>query len=108
MPRIFDAFGQADPSLDRSRGGLGLGLALVRGLVELHGGEVEARSEGPGFGTEFRVRLRAVGATDPEGPATNLPGTAPATLRRILIIEDHPDSAETLRRSSPSTATRSR
>ena len=59
LPHVFDLFSQADRSLDRSQGGLGIGLTLVRRLVELHGGEVEARSEGPGQGSEFVVRLPA-------------------------------------------------
>jgi signal transduction histidine kinase len=54
---LFEPFRQADRSLDRTKGGLGLGLALVKGLAELHGGEVEARSDGPGRGAEFVVRL---------------------------------------------------
>jgi signal transduction histidine kinase len=57
LTRAFDTFSQADGGLDRSRGGLGLGLALVKGLVELHGGTVEASSPGPGQGTEIAVRL---------------------------------------------------
>ncbi|WP_434113442.1 PAS domain S-box protein [Methylocaldum sp. GT1TLB] len=57
LPHVFDLFTQADRSIDRSQGGLGLGLSLVRHLVELHGGSVEARSEGPGLGSEFVVRL---------------------------------------------------
>lgn len=54
---VFEPFSQADRSLDRSRGGLGLGLSLVKGIVELHGGDVTAASEGPGWGAEFTVRL---------------------------------------------------
>src|SRR5205823_4971823 len=71
LPRLFEAFAQADRSLDRSKGGLGLGLALVRGLVELHGGEVQAASDGPGRGAEFLVRL----PMQPEPAAiTGMPG----------------------------------
>jgi signal transduction histidine kinase len=61
LKRIFESFIQADRSLDRSRGGLGLGLALVKGLVELHGGEVEVSSPGLGEGTECSVRLPLAG-----------------------------------------------
>src|SRR5690606_544668 len=57
LPRIFEAFVQERQALDRSRGGLGLGLAIVRGIVELHGGSVEAKSEGRGRGSEFIIRL---------------------------------------------------
>src|SRR5277367_4705726 len=59
LPHIFEMFSQAAPVLQRSHGGLGIGLALVRGLVELHGGRVEAHSAGPGKGSEFIVRLPA-------------------------------------------------
>ncbi|MFL5518581.1 MAG: ATP-binding protein, partial [Gemmatimonadales bacterium] len=64
LPRLFDTFTQADRSLERTRGGLGLGLALVKGLVELHGGEVAAASEGVGRGAEFRVRLPILDCAD--------------------------------------------
>jgi len=57
VARAFDTFSQADSGLDRSRGGLGLGLALVKGLIELHGGTVAASSPGPGQGTEIAIRL---------------------------------------------------
>jgi PAS domain S-box-containing protein len=96
LPRIFEAFAQADRSLDRSRGGLGLGLALVRGLIALHGGSVEGQSEGPGRGAEFIVRLRADAARGE--PAIAGPEPPSSTGRRVVVIEDHADSAETLRR----------
>jgi two-component system CheB/CheR fusion protein len=93
--RIFEPFVQADATLDRSRGGLGLGLALVKGLVELHGGAVEARSEGAGRGTELVVRLPLDAA--PAGPDREAgPGRGEAPLR-ILVVEDNADAAETLR-----------
>jgi PAS domain S-box-containing protein len=96
LPRLFEPFGQADRGLDRGKGGLGLGLALVKGLVELHGGEVTARSAGPGSGAEFIIRL----PLEPEpaalaGPPAARPGTRERL--RILIVEDNPDAAETLR-----------
>ncbi|HEV3256508.1 MAG TPA: ATP-binding protein [Gemmataceae bacterium] len=96
LPCLFDAFAQADRSLDRSKGGLGLGLALVRGLVELHGGEVRAASAGPGRGAEFTVRLSA----QPEPAAlSNMPAapTRATTRLRILVVEDNRDSADMLR-----------
>ena len=73
LPRIFDIFSQSKPALAWSQGGLGIGLSLVKGLVELHGGTVEARSEGPGRGSEFVVRLpvgaqTTVGRPIPDGP----------------------------------------
>jgi len=82
-------------TLARSPGGLGLGLALVKGLVELHGGSVEARSEGPGRGAEFLVRIPLA----PERPALNAPAREAASAmpqRRVLVIEDNVDAAETL------------
>jgi signal transduction histidine kinase len=63
LPRLFEMFSQATPALERSQGGLGIGLSLVQGLVEMHGGSVEARSEGPGKGSEFIVRLPVAGGT---------------------------------------------
>ncbi len=93
---IFDAFSQADRSLDRSRGGLGLGLALVKGLVELHGGTVCVSSEGLGHGTEFRVQLFLDKTAE---PPTSKPKVAAPTGKscRILVIEDNIDGAESMR-----------
>jgi PAS domain S-box-containing protein len=95
LPRLFDAFAQADRSLDRSKGGLGLGLTLVRGLVELHGGEVQAASAGPGHGAEFTARLPA----EPEPLAlaqAPTPGGGAAKPLRILVVEDNRDAADSL------------
>lgn len=96
LPRIFETFAQADHGLDRSRGGLGLGLALVKGLVELHHGEVRAHSDGLGHGAEFTIRLPV--APSPvsagAGPISTVTPTGPI---RVLIAEDNPDAAETLR-----------
>ena len=69
LPLVFDLFTQADRSLDRSQGGLGIGLALVQRLVELHHGTVEARSEGVGRGSEFIVRLPVLPRTASRAPA---------------------------------------
>jgi PAS domain S-box-containing protein len=95
LPRLFEPFTQADHTLDRSSGGLGLGLSLLKGIVDLHGGDVRARSDGPGRGAEitFRVPL-AAGA--PRAPEPTLDGPRPAA-RRVLVIEDNVDAAETLR-----------
>jgi two-component system CheB/CheR fusion protein len=95
LARLFEPFSQATPGLDRARGGLGLGLALVRRLLELHGGAVEATSAGSGTGTEIRLRLplerRPVPVRDTGGSET-----APAGSRRCLVIEDNADAAESL------------
>jgi PAS domain S-box-containing protein len=95
-PHLFEVFTQADRSLDRARGGLGLGLALAKGLVDLHGGTIEAHSEGPGRGSQFVVRL----PRSPEPAALTEIPTSPSSIgrrRRVLIVEDNLDSAESLR-----------
>jgi PAS domain S-box-containing protein len=96
LGRLFEPFSQGDRSLNRAPGGLGLGLALVRGLTELHGGEVEVRSGGPGRGAEFIVRL----PVEQEPAALTGPAAAPRPgggRLRILVVEDNRDAAETLR-----------
>jgi CheY-like chemotaxis protein len=94
LPRLFEPFVQADATLDRSRGGLGLGLALVKGLVELHGGSATATSAGPGRGSEFLVHLplQEEEPSRPEEPCA--PG--PRRGSRVLVIEDNVDAAESL------------
>ena len=94
LPGIFELFAQADRSLDRSQGGLGIGLSLVRGLVEMHGGKVTAESEGAGRGSRFTVRLPKGVVVD--APRAQAPHSAPATqgVRRVLLVEDNPDAAE--------------
>jgi two-component system CheB/CheR fusion protein len=97
VPRLFEDFTQDDGTLARSRGGLGIGLALVKGLVEMHGGRVSARSDGRGKGAEFEVRLPGWhGVPGTLGQDIRKPIAAPAP-RRVLIIEDNPDAAESLR-----------
>jgi signal transduction histidine kinase len=94
LPRVFEMFTQADRTLDRSRGGLGLGLALVKGLIGLHGGRVAAASEGPGKGALFTCRLPLdVGPASPAA-ASGEAGTGPL---RVLVVEDSRDGAESLR-----------
>jgi signal transduction histidine kinase len=95
VARLCQPFMQADQSLDRSKGGLGLGLALVKGLVELHGGSIEAQSDGLGKGSAFVVRLPLDETLAPEKPALRASG--PQVSRRVLIIEDNLDAAESLR-----------
>ncbi len=96
LSRIFDLFAQAEPLTARTQGGLGIGLTLVRNLVEMHGGTVVARSAGRGTGSEFEVRLPAVAPPNAE----TLPSSGPVSprSRRVLIIEDNVDTRETLRR----------
>ncbi|MDG3007162.1 PAS domain S-box protein [Paludisphaera mucosa] len=98
LPRLFDMFSQVDRSIERSTGGLGIGLALVKGLVEMHGGEVEAASEGPGRGSTFTVRLPALPVEAEAGgdvgrPEAQAGATAP---RRVLVVDDNRDSAASM------------
>ena len=95
LPRLFGMFAQVDTSLERSRDGLGIGLTLVKTLVEMHGGSVEARSEGLGRGSEFVVRLPLVEVAMPKAPEP-APAVKPAQGRRILIVDDNEDGAESL------------
>jgi PAS domain S-box-containing protein len=96
LKHVFEPFIQSDHSIDRSRGGLGLGLALVKGLVELHGGEVGAQSDGPGRGCEFTISLplHRQAALPPGETAAS--GKENTPQRRILIIEDNPEAARSL------------
>ncbi|MFN3652254.1 MAG: ATP-binding protein [Armatimonadota bacterium] len=104
LPRVFDLFTQGERGLDRSQGGLGLGLALVSSIARLHGGEVEARSAGHGQGSEFVVTLPLAPAAAPESlpaPVTELPSRRRPPLAvppacRLLVVDDNRDSAETL------------
>jgi PAS domain S-box-containing protein len=97
LPRVFDLFVQADRSLERSRGWLGIGLTLVKSLVELHGGTVEAKSNGPGKGSEFTVRLPAAADVVPAAePPAVAPPAAGAASKRVLVVDDNVDSAESL------------
>jgi two-component system CheB/CheR fusion protein len=94
LPRLFQPFAQADDTMDRSQGGLGLGLVLAKGLVELHGGAISVHSQGIGKGTEFIVRLPLDGEFDAKTPT---PVDASPRVRRVLIIEDQADAAQSLR-----------
>jgi two-component system CheB/CheR fusion protein len=96
LTRAFDLFAQADRSLDRTQGGLGIGLTLVRRLVQLHGGSVEASSAGPGKGTELVVRLPVLQGPRPADQAPRKAESGPRTSRRILVVDDNVDSAESL------------
>jgi PAS domain S-box-containing protein len=97
LGRIFDMFTQVDRSKERKRGGLGIGLTLARQLVELHGGSVEALSEGAGRGSEFVVRLPCL--IEGLNPETNAPSTSSpitANSRRVLVVDDNVDAANSL------------
>nr|WKF61382.1 Sensor histidine kinase TodS [Paraburkholderia busanensis] len=92
---VFEMFSQLAPALDRSQGGLGIGLALVRGLAELHGGTVAAFSEGPGSGSEFVIRLPLSASL--AAPADNAPTEAAQTAGlRVVIVDDNADAADSL------------
>jgi CheY-like chemotaxis protein len=100
LSRLFEIFFQVDRSLERAQGGLGIGLSIVRKLVELHGGRVEGRSDGVGKGSEFIVRLPVLfeqpipaHRVDADGNGTS---EATATSRRILIADDNRDAADSL------------
>jgi CheY-like chemotaxis protein len=97
LPHVFDLFTQADHSLGRNHGGLGIGLTLVKRLVEMHGGRVEALSAGLGRGSEFIVELpRHIMEPQPEthGLPSDLLGSDPPL--RVLVVDDNQDAAETL------------
>jgi PAS domain S-box-containing protein len=99
LPKVFDLFTQGDRSLARSEGGLGVGLTLVRSLVELHGGRALARSEGPGMGSEFEVRLPALDArpAPARGAEESEPqGRPPGPRRRVLVVDDNADVTDTM------------
>jgi signal transduction histidine kinase len=94
--RVFEPFVQGDRPLDRSQGGLGIGLTLVRRLAELHGGSAEGESDGPGRGSVFTVRLPAIEA--PVAARAKPNAAAPVRSRDVLIVEDNPDARDTLQR----------
>jgi PAS domain S-box-containing protein len=96
LPRLFEMFSQLTPALQRSQGGLGIGLTLVRGLVEMHGGSVEARSEGMGKGSEFVVRLPVLAAPAATAQPPRHADTAGRAGCRILVVDDLRDAAESL------------
>jgi CheY-like chemotaxis protein len=97
LGKVFDLFIQAERSLSRSEGGLGVGLALARSLVELHGGTVEAHSAGPELGSEFVVRLPLAPGLQLDQKAPDLPATRrPEDPLRILIADDNTDAASML------------
>ena len=102
LPKIFDLFVQERQALDRAEGGLGLGLSIVRSLVELHGGKVEAHSEGLGRGSEFRVflPLSAARRRAPAATARSARCSARPKGMRVLVVDDNEDAAESARQGA--------
>ncbi len=98
LPRMFDLFAQGNRSLDRSEGGLGIGLTLVRSLAELHGGTVTATSDGPGHGSEFVLRLPAEGRIKAESAPREKPAAPSARQFRVLVVDDNIDMANGMAR----------
>ncbi|QEL14717.1 PAS domain S-box protein [Limnoglobus roseus] len=98
LARVFDMFTQVDRTRDHAQGGLGIGLTLVKRLVEMHGGGIEAHSAGPGRGSEFRVRLPVALVALGEGPhgQNSTLREVASDRRRILVVDDNRDSAESL------------
>ena len=111
LPRVFDLFTQADRSVARSQGGLGIGLTLVRSLVERHGGRVQVESEGPGKGSEFIVRLPALREQPADHTLQKQPDGQPGfpaamVQRRVLVVDDNADAARAFAEIAASVETR--
>jgi signal transduction histidine kinase len=97
LTSIFELFSQLDRSLEKSQGGLGIGLNIVKRLVEMHGGTIDARSDGPGRGSEFAVRLPVAADAAPPLPTAERDGpAAPDSPLRVLIVDDNADGADSL------------
>lgn len=96
LPRVFDLFTQVDSHSRSAQGGLGIGLALVKNLVEMHGGEVVGQSEGLGHGSEFVVRLPLAVVANSSNPSVEPTGYCGLTQRRILVVDDNKDAADSL------------
>ena len=96
LPRVFDMFQQTEPILERTAGGLGIGLTLARRLVEMHEGRIEIRSQGPGQGTEVEIHLPTTAMVGAHATQTERPTSAATRSLRVLIVEDNLDAAEML------------
>lgn len=95
VPRVFEMFAQSESALKRADGGLGIGLALARGLAQLHGGTLQVQSDGPGQGSTFMVRLPGVVRPTPQDPQQDAPVKG-ASSTRLLIVDDNVDGADAL------------
>src|SRR5262249_31131169 len=96
LPRVFEMFTQVDQTLERAQGGLGIGLTLAKELVEMHGGTIEARSEGRGHGTEVIVRVPLLVERQSDGEHARSRHAEGSPVWRILVVDDNKDSAESL------------
>jgi CheY-like chemotaxis protein len=96
MERLFDPFSQVSQGLARSKGGLGLGLALTKGLAHLHGGHITVHSEGQGRGATFTLTIPMAPAPEPGAPVSASSAEPPHKALRVLVIEDNQDAAQTL------------
>jgi K+-sensing histidine kinase KdpD len=96
LSAIFELFAQADRTLDRSQGGLGIGLTLVKRLVEMQGGSVVAHSGGADRGSEFTVRLPAAPSAAPARPVEEPVTRSASTESRVLVVDDNRDAAESM------------
>lgn len=96
LDSIFDMFMQVDRTAERSQGGLGIGLTLVKRLAEMHGGSIEAKSAGEGHGSAFIVRLPILSTPAGSSPGASDTAAASSAKRRILIVDDNKDSADSL------------
>jgi signal transduction histidine kinase/CheY-like chemotaxis protein len=98
LPRVFDRFMQDDAAIHRSHAGLGIGLALAKQLIEMHGGSIEAHSDGPGHGSTFTIRMPVMdGVADHRGAVPTVDAT-PRTNRRVVVIDDNPAAATAMQR----------
>ena len=96
LPRVFELFVQGQRSIDRSEGGMGIGLALARQLVDLHQGAIEAHSEGSGKGAVFTVSLPCISSVARSGMTPGIAGTVSTAARRILVVDDNADAAQSI------------
>jgi CheY-like chemotaxis protein len=96
LERVFDLFAQGERTLDRSEGGLGIGLTLARRIVALHGGEIVARSEGTGHGSEFEIRLPRLDLDLPAPSPGQLGAGAASRKRSIVVVDDNDDAASSM------------